>query len=539
MLHNVFNLTKVFLLTAFRRSENRRPWLKFLYAFLFLYLAFIAGFISYGLIDTLIPLHQEEAFTGIVLMLVISFTLFTTIISCINVFYFSKDNLFILPLPLKGKEVLSAKLNVLLVYSYTEILFFGLIPLLVYGVMCEKGLMFFLMVIPVLLLLPVIPLVLVSFFVMSVMALTGGIRNKALVQGLSMTFGILFSLAISLVSSSISTNEEVMQLLEKVNGLSELYQKTFFTMPLAMTALNKGNLLSLLGLAAVSALAYALLVLYGEKVYYRGMIGSLYSSEGVSSKKLDGESAFSSRGLAYSYVMKELKTYLRRPTFFVQLVLPGLILPAFMILVFYVSLRSEAGMIKDILRQFFADRGNDGYVLGALVFLHMFCSLYSYISVVAISKDGHDACAMKYLPIPFYRQLIYKMIPDFLSCLIGSVISTVLLVILIGLPLRFIVMALPICLSYFALHGFLILLDAARPKLNWSRELEVCKNNLLMLGSIVFGLLGMALVALCVFVLHMNAILQTVCLTLLYLLLTAAGYFFIKKEDIRLAAHIQ
>ena len=133
-----------------------------------------------------------------------------------------------------------------------------------------------------------------------------------------------------------------MQLLDKVNGLSELYQKTFFTMPLAMTALNKGNLLSLLGLAAVSALAYALLVLYGEKVYYRGMIGSLYSSEGVSSKKLDGESAFSSRGLAYSYVMKELKTYLRRPTFFVQLVLPGLILPAFMILVFYVSLRSQA-----------------------------------------------------------------------------------------------------------------------------------------------------------------------------------------------------
>ena len=158
MLHNVFNLTKVFLLTAFRRSENRRPWLKFLYAFLFLYLAFIAGFISYGLIDTLIPLHQEEAFTGIVLMLVISFTLFTTIISCINVFYFSKDNLFILPLPLKGKEVLSAKLNVLLVYSYTEILFFGLIPLLVYGVMCEKGLSFFLMVIPVLLLLPELPL---------------------------------------------------------------------------------------------------------------------------------------------------------------------------------------------------------------------------------------------------------------------------------------------------------------------------------------------------------------------------------------------
>ena len=113
-----------------------------------------------------------------------------------------------------------------------------------------------------------------------------------------------------------------------------------------------------------------------------------------------------------------------------------------------------------------------------------------------------------------------------------------LLVILIGLPLRFVVMALPICLSYFALHGFLILLDAARPKLNWSGELEVCKNNLLMLGSIVFGLLGMALVALCVFVLHMNVILQTVCLTLLYLLLAAAGYFFIKKEDIRLAAHI-
>ena len=539
MRNNVFSLTKVFLLSSFRRSENRKPWLKSLYIFLFLYLAGIAGFISYGLIGTLKPLHQEEAFTGIVLMLVISLTLFTTVISCLNVFYFSKDNLFVLPLPLHGKEVLSAKLNVLLVYSYFEILFFGLIPLCVYGIVLGKGILYFAMMLPVLALVPVLPLMIIAFIVMSLMALTKGIRNKALVQGLSMTLGILASLGISLVSSSVATQEEAMLLLNRVNGLSEIYQKTFFTMPLAMSALNKGNVLSLLGLIAVSAVAYLLAVFYGEKVYYRGMIGSLYSSEGVSSKKLDDKNAFDSKGLAFSYVMKEFKTYLRRPTFFVQVILPCLVLPPFMILVFYVSMRSETGMVNEILQEFFADRNNDGYVFGIYLLFVVFSSMYSYASVVAISKDGHDACAMKYLPIPFYRQLLYKMVPDILLCLCGYLTSALLLTFIIGLPLRIVFMALPVSVSYSILHGFLILLDAARPKLSWNHELEVCKNNLLMLGTVVFALSAMALIAVCVFLLKMNALLQAVVLTLFCLLLIIAAYRYIRNKDGKLAIHIQ
>ena len=57
-------------------------------------------------------------FIGIFLLGLALLTIIQSIISATNVFYFSKDLDYILPLPLKPREILISKLNIILVTEY-------------------------------------------------------------------------------------------------------------------------------------------------------------------------------------------------------------------------------------------------------------------------------------------------------------------------------------------------------------------------------------------------------------------------------------
>ena len=239
----------------------------------------------------------------------------------------------------------------------------GVAPLFMYGWMTGKNILYYLFAFLVLLVLPVVPLLLAAAIVIVIMAFTKGVRNKSLVQTVTMALSILFSLVISMTSSSMNSEENVMELMNKANSLVEVYKKAFVTLPLAIDALTKQKILSLILLVVLSVLVYGVVCVVIPKLYYRGMLGSLYSSSGVSDKKLDERNAFRSGGLMTSYVAKELRTYLRKPTFFVQLILPCLILPAFTVGITYYSIISSGGKeIMDGLKTIYADREFSVYV---------------------------------------------------------------------------------------------------------------------------------------------------------------------------------
>ena len=70
-------------------------------------------------------------------------TIIQSIISAKNVFYFSKDLDYILPLQLKPREILISKLNVILVTEYVMELIFAVAPIIVYGILTSAGAMFY------------------------------------------------------------------------------------------------------------------------------------------------------------------------------------------------------------------------------------------------------------------------------------------------------------------------------------------------------------------------------------------------------------
>ena len=540
MIRNIVDLTKIFLVSAFNRGGNKKrknPLFKYvLYALLFGYLIAVCAMGSYAIINSLMEIHQEVVFVALVFLAIITLVLFTTIISCMNVLYFSNDNRFILPLPLKPLEVLSAKLNTLLVYVYMEEALIAVSAMVMYGVMTKQSFIFYPLTFIVLIFLPIIPLLIVAFIVMSVMAFTKGIKNKSLVQLITMSVSIIFTLLVSTISSSTSSQEDIMILINKAQSLVEIYKKAFPTMPLAIDAVTKFDVLSLLLLILVSIVFYILVCMFSQKIYYRGMLGSLYSSSGVSDKKIDERKAYRSKGLGYSYVMKELKVYLRRPTFFVQLVLPCLILPTFMMIIFYFSISSEVpGGLNAQLGPLYGNKEYQSVIYAVVLIALMFISLYSFMPTVAISKDGHDAYAMKYLPIPFSDQLLYKMIPDIALCLFSYLSMIAVGMILFRLPVIYLLMSLPVALLYSILHGFLILSDVRKPKLDWNNEMQIVKRNTRTMLTMAFSLINMGLVALLAFVCKLKTITLMIALTVIYLIIVCILYRYIKDKDVRLA----
>jgi ABC-2 type transport system permease protein len=540
MWKNSFNLTKIFLISSFGKGGSKKKngiGKILLYGILIVYLIGVFAFLSYEILTGLMALEQQESFIGFVLMAIITLVLFTTVISTMNVLYFSKDNRFILPLPLRPVEVLSAKINTLLAYVYLEEMMLGLAPLLMYGILTKQSILYYPLMILVLLLLPMVPLLIVAFIVICIMALTGGIRNKSLVQLVTMTLSILFSLIVSMLSSSMSSGEDVMALMDTAGSLVEIYKKAFPTMPMAIETLTGFSFQSLILLAAVSLIFYLLVCVFAQKLYYRGMLGSLYSSSGVSNKKLDEQNAYRSKGLFFSYVMKELRVYLRKPVFFVQLILPCLILPAFTIGITYFSIVSQLDRqtIMEGLSQIYASRQYDFYIFAIVAIAAMFLSMYSFISTVAVSKDGHDAYAMKYLPVPFHKQLTFKMIPDIVMCLFSYLVVGLMAMILFRLPLRYLLLSLPVAVLYSILHGFLILSDVRKPKLEWTNEMQIVKKNLRMILGMAFSLLNMGLVAVIAFIFQVGLYPMIVLLIALYLITDLLLYRYICRKGIALA----
>lgn len=537
MLKNIFNLTRIFLISSFSNvgKKKRKVLSILLYAFLLVYLAGALGFLSVEVLNGLISLSQENAFVGYVLMAIISIVLFTTIVACINVYYFSKDNSSILSLPLTPFEILSSKINTMLVYEYFEEFILGLVPLCVFGVMTRQPVLFYFILIPVLLFLPILPLLIVSVIVMVLMAFFKGMRNKNMVQMITMTVSIFFSLFISTLGSNVSSQEDAMNMMNRANGLLDLFRNAFPTMPLAISALLERNILALLGLILISVAAYLLVSILCQKLFFKGVLQSLSSSSGVSDRKIDERKAYRSNGLAFSYVMKEIRTYLRNPTFFVQLILPAIVLPAFIVIVFFISFRSSGVDPLSVLMPIFQDKEYAGIVYTVLLIAFLFNTFYSFIPLIAVSKDGHDAYLMKYIPVPFHKQLIYKALPDTIACLLSWIITGSLVAILFRMPVRLLLMSFPVFLSYSLLHGFLILFDVRHPKLQWTSEIRIVKNNLRILWGIAYTLLNMGIIGLLGILLELSPLLMTLILTAFYLAISVCLYLFIRKKGVRLA----
>ena len=550
MKSKVISLTKVIFKNSFQNMETAKSTnenknkksagMIILYAFVFIYLAGIVGVFSNGVIKELIEINQEQMFLGLILLAIAFLVLIQSIFSAINILYYSKDNEYILPLPIKPSQIVAAKTNVLLLTEYFVVAIIGLIPLTIYGILTSANILYYISMIVILVTFPIIPTLISSLLVLIVMSFAKFTKNRNRFQLIATIFILVVVCALSFtVNDTNTTPEQLVAMITKANGLVEMLRGAFPTLGMAIEGITNVNavsqLFNLLLLVVTTAVVYAIYILIGQKLYLKGAVGNLSSGK-KTKRKFDEEKAFKKSSLTKTYVGKELKTLIRNPIFFMQCVLPAILFPILMIVLTFAGIKGEQNGVPTDIANMISDKTTIYLGLAILCSIQFFL-MFIYISATAISRDGQNATFMKYIPVPLMKQIDYKVIPNIIMTTFMSILTVVIVEYLLRIPIVYILLITIAAIMMGVLQSYIsIIVDLKKPKLEWSSEYAVVKQNMNLIWPVVLGMLNITIIVILTLLLgnFINSYIFILLIAVVYLLLTMIVRNYIKKNITKL-----
>lgn len=548
-----FLLTKIFLKSSVQKiteqngiSDVRKKSKAqiTLYVLLFAYLIGVMWFLSTKMINVLKEIEAQAVFIDLVFMMVFFLNILQAVFSSINLLYFSKDTDSILTLPLKPYQIILARTNVMLILEIAVNMLIGLVPLVIYGIKLNCNALYYISVVIGLILLPVLPVIIISLISMVIMSFSKITKNKNKFQLFTtlimLALVVAFSIGITKIDSETMTDEQMAQTLTSAGGFTQMLKTYFPTFGFLSDSVHSNNILTILLETVKTVLVtFAGVIIYllcAQKLYFKGLIGSLYSGEKTKKGKIKINAKTGKLG--FTYVLKELKILVRNPVYLVQCVLPALIFPVLFIGLIFILPEEETSGITNALSMML--EFNKPLILMGLVAAMQFFAMFIYVSITAISREGKNATFIKYIPVPLYKQYIYKIIPNILMNIFSTVI--VLGIVRYLLPISItdliIVFAVSILMN-ISLSMLCLIMDLKRPKLQWNTEYAVVKQNMNLIFPMIFGTINIGIIIFVNTTLKMySAYIQLAIITLIYILLNVFVYIYLYKKQYELAKKI-
>ena len=507
-MKDVLKLTKILLKNSFQGEKKNksktigRLLVLLAYILIFGYLAAIVVFLCYQLLNFLIKLNQPAIYLNLILGATVAVALFRTLFSAVNVLYFSKDLEYLLPLPINPSKILMAKWNVLVISNYIIEIFIVLPALILYGIMLDQGVLYYLYAALVFVLLPVIPVILISFLMSILMRFTKFIKNKDFVQYLTVAITLLIVIGVQFIGTGEQITEaEVYEMLTKTNGVVEYMSKAFSTITVSLKALinseNLSGLINIVILFVVTVIFYILLAKFSSKMYIKSATSSL--SNGIKRKENLKISGYKQNSKVSSYIKKEFLNLIRNPIFCMQCILPPILFPFIFAIPIYLEISKDEVATSEFMQvanSFLASPAMLGIVLAILGFIFMF----NFISATAVSRDSENAILMKTFPISLKKQTIYKMLPAVIINVFPILFVLVVLKLLVGVSYIYLgIITFLAMLVNFLVNYIGILIDLKNPKLNWSSEYTVVKQNMNIFYLMVVVLIEVGILVLSAF----------------------------------------
>ena len=552
-MDKVIKLTKIFLKNSFSNMDARmgistKSKSKILiYGILFLYFAGLIIFLGYNLLDGLIVIHQETIFVGMILFMIFGLAIIQTIFSSINILYFTKDSEYLLPLPLKPYQIILARTNVMLIAEYVIIFLIGFIPLAMYGVLTGAGIVYYVTMVLAVILVPILPVLLISILVMFIMSFAKLTKNRNRFQLFATLLVLAIIIALSISTSGMKqdlTNEEMAQMVVQANGMIELVKGYIPTVDYLIEALTTNSLFTaiveVLKTIGITIIGFIVYMLIAQKIYFKGLVGNLFGGGASNTNKKINQKEYRNSKLYKSYVGKEFKNMARNPVFLMQCLIPAILIPIIMVVVVYSGLNSDGNGLEQITQMLQQMPTNTFIIACAILGVIQFFTMFIYISITAISRDGENAVFMKYIPVPLYKQYLYKIIPNIIMNIVTIIITLGMAEYLLNLPVITLIALFIVSTIMGILQSIvMIIVDLKRPKLNWDSEYAVAKQNLNLVFPVLLAMINIAIIVGLVFLLKdINVYLGVGILGILYIVATVATNKYLYNKQYELANKI-
>lgn len=497
-MKKIIDLTSIFLRDSYQsidiiNTKTHKLNKKSIFLWMIAIILFALLFISDKIIKFLVTRGQAEIFLNIYFLVLAILIMFQTILVCTNVFYFSKDLEFILPLPIKPVELLISKFSTLICNIYISEIIFGVIPIAIYGIRTNSSVLFYIYALIVFILFPVFLSLIISMIMMFVMKISKFIKSKDLFQIL-MTFLLMLILLVIeykvmgniIVDSNQIEIEDENQALEKViefNDRIKESNKYFLVINPSVDILTNSNITSIfqiLKLVSIDVVAFILFIFIGKYTYLKDILKNTAYLINKSNKKTNLQKKCKKKSIRKTYISKEFRSLFRNPMFFMQCIYPVLTwLVTIVIMSVIIIPKIELALTNEEFRNLLEDISFDITIVCLILGIMQLLFMVSSASLTAVSREGKNAIFMKYIPLSFFKQFIYKGIPQIF-------INTVSILVIIGI-IRYAISS--ISWNYiFAIFGLgmllniinsyiMLLIDLIRPKLDWDTEYAVLKQN--------------------------------------------------------------
>ncbi len=403
----------------------------------------------------------------------------------IAAFYFSRDLEMLIPLPFRPVEVMISKFAVILVNEYLTMMPLVLPLLIAYGVLSKARFSYWAAGVAVYALLPVIPLAIVSILVVGMMRLVNLSRKKDVMIVIGSIVLIVAATALQFVIGKSAGRgmgpEAVADFFTSPNSLLSRIGAGFppgvwATRALAEAGAPSGRT-SLLVFAFVSLLFFGGILIAAEKLFYRGLIGiGEISGRGRSLSRTEMSRRISSgRRPVMAIFAREWRIMNRTPIFLLNGVLTALILP----LIFVVMAKMDSGRgDATVFLRFLMSKTSVYVILGAGVFMIVIGCLNGTASS-AFSREGRQFWMSKVIPVTPREQVLAKFAHSYLVALLGfAAAATVLLFVMHVGAAVCLVAALLALTAGVGLTAVGMIIDLARPLLDWINPMKAIKQNL-------------------------------------------------------------
>lgn len=477
------SLTKIFLRDYIEKlnikNEKNKINLKSSALWSIIILAFCIMYISVYIISYLKRGNASVLFLKEYLPIVSIFMILQLIIVICNLFYYSKDLEYILPLPVKSIDILISKLLTVIIIMYFSEAVFLVIPLFVYWILVAGTLRFLIYSIFVLAIFPILYTLIISILTLIIMRLLKRIKNKNIIQVLTIviltTILLISSIFILYNGMQKISNASEITLIEK--DLDEI-NKYFILLHSIIKLLTEVNIIknitNIFLIIFVDSILFFIFILLGRRLYFNNLI---ISKNKIKTKKQKNKYNINNKEI--SYLKKEIKEILKNTTYLTQTVFNyiNIVSIALIILFFIVPM-----FIQEIQQgNYIQDIGVEQIKLQAfctVLAIIQIISTFNFSALTAISKDGKQATFMKYIPISLYRQFIIKIIPSvILNIIMASLVLTVIFFQLKISFLYFIITLITSIIINIIYNIILLIIDCKKPNLNWTNIESVTKNN--------------------------------------------------------------
>ena len=489
MINNkIKNLTKIFLREYIEKlnikDEKNKINKKSSAIWLGAILIFCITYISVYLISNLEKQNTPEIFLKIYLPIIAVFMLYQLIILICNLFFYSKDIEYILPLPLRPTEILIAKLFTVIGIMYMLEVVLLVIPIFMYGILSAGTIKYFIYGIFTLAIFPILFVLIIGTITLILNKILEKIKNKNIVQLLivSILTIILTIILFNTLKGNINQINDA-ENIEIINQNLDKIDENFIIIKPVVNLLTEeniiNNVINILIILAINLIAYIIFMIIGKKIYTNKILMIQTKNKIKNKFKNKIKNNYKKQKKEIKYFKIEIKKILKNTTYFTQTIFNyiNITILAFFILKILTPMFIEQLQADDYLESVSIEQVKIEATCTVLAVIQII-STFNNLAMTAISKEGKEAVFMKYIPMSLYKQFIIKLIPQIVLNIIMSVFVIIVINTCIKIPIIYSIIVFLISLIINIIYSYImILVDIRKPNLDWTNIESITKNN--------------------------------------------------------------